>query len=209
MKAGKVVKSLGMAAVALTLVSACMVGSTLAKYSSEVAGTGTAVVATWALKAGSTDGASTFANFTLNQTSSSTGVKDGTIAPGTNGTIPVYYDLTGTEVATHIAVEVKVDDVTKLPDNFEMKKPDGVTVIKKADMTSDEYVTLYTADIAKADTGVEGKGKHNVALTWNWPLGDDTLNNTDTTAGLAAGTANFTVRVHATQLENDPTTPAA
>ena len=108
MKAGKVVKSLGMAAVALTLVSACMVGSTLAKYSSEVTGTGTAVVAKWALKAGSTDGASTFANFTLNQTSSSTGVTDGTIAPGTSGKIPVYYDLSGTEVATKLTVEVQV-----------------------------------------------------------------------------------------------------
>lgn len=205
MKAGKVVKSLGMAAVALTLVSACMVGSTLAKYSSEVTGTGTAVVAKWALKASDSSTAETFTEFKLGDTTK-TGVAGDRIAPGTSGTIPVYYDLTGTEVATNITIEVKVTDTTKLPANFKMKDSKGDPVT----MTDNTYVTLYTADIAKADTGVEGKGKHNVALSWEWPLGDDTVNNTDTAAGLAAEAAGaeFTVHVHATQLENDPTPPA-
>ena len=192
MKAGKVVKSLGMAAVALTLVSACMVGSTLAKYSSEVTGTGTAVVAKWALKAGSTDGASTFANFTLNQTSSSTGVTDGTIAPGTSGKIPVYYDLSGTEVATKLTVEVQVDDKTKLPENFVMKTSDGTPVT----LESNTPVTLYTANIAKGDiekTG-NGMGKHNIELSWEWPLGDDTAGNGYTfgsTVSTSSGTSKF------------------
>ena len=46
---------LGMAAFALTLVTTCISGGTLAKYASEVTGTGTAVAAKWAFKAGTSE----------------------------------------------------------------------------------------------------------------------------------------------------------
>ena len=51
---------LGMAAFALTLITTCISGGTLAKYASEVTGTGTAVTAKWVFKAGSSEGAETF-----------------------------------------------------------------------------------------------------------------------------------------------------
>lgn len=144
---------LGMAAFALTLVTTCISGGTLAKYASEVTGTGTAVTAKWAFKAGSTEGAESITTFKLGETDNSATIAKERIAPGSTGTVPLYYDLSGTEVKTNLKISIKVDDVSKLPTNFKITC-DGVTK-GKTDFTNDTYVDFMSKDISvDTSTGV-------------------------------------------------------
>lgn len=206
-KKHNVVGALGKTAVALTLISTCLVGGTLAKYTSEVTGTGTAVTAKWSFKAGSTDGAETFTTFTLGDTTDGVVAKD-RIAPGSSGTIPVFYDLTGTEVKTQLKVYIKVDDASKLPTNFKITQ--GAVTKTKADFTNDTYIEFFTKDITVDSSthtlkAADAKGTANIDWVWALETGgtaDEKKagNANDTTDGKAAGTANFTVKVEATQL---------
>lgn len=202
-----VVGALGKTAVALTLISTCLVGGTLAKYTSEVTGTGTSVTARWAFKAGSSEGATSLTTFTLGETVDGM-VAKGKIAPGSTGTIPVYYDLTGTEVKTQLKVYVKIADVSKLPTNFKMTQ--GSVTKTKTDFTNDVFVEIYntTLNVDNAThTLPAATAKGNANITWQWPFetGSDatskkTGDSADTTDGAAANTVNFTVKVEATQL---------
>lgn len=197
---------LAVTAVALTLISTSLMGSTLAKYATEKTGSATAVVAKWAFKAGSSEGAETFTTFTLGETASSVVVAKERIAPGMTGTVPIYYDLSGTEVKTKLIISIKVDDASKLPTNFTLKYGSG-TEIKKSDLTNNTYKELSSTTL-EVDTSTgklpaaTAKGDGNV--TWAWEAGTsdastDTTNVADTTDGAAAGTANFTIKVEAVQ----------
>lgn len=208
-KKRNVVGALGKTAVALTLISTCLVGGTLAKYTSEVTGTGTSVTAKWAFKAGSTDGGTSLTTFTLGETTDGVVAKN-KIAPGSSGTIPVYYDLSGTEVKTQLKVYVKVDNASKLPTNFKMTL--GAVTKTKADFSNDTYVEFFTKTISVDDsthvlTAAEAKGQADIGWNWAFETGNDapakkTGNTADTTDGEAANTVNFTVKVEATQLAN-------
>lgn len=208
-KKHNVVGALGKTAVALTLISTCLVGGTLAKYTSEVTGTGTAVTAKWSFKAGSTDGAETFTTFTLGDTTDGVVAKD-RIAPGSSGTIPVFYDLTGTEVKTQLKVYIKVDDASKLPTNFKITQ--GAVTKTKADFSNDTYVEFFTKTISVDTsthvlTAAEAKGQADIDWAWALETGGNADekkagNVKDTTDGKAAGTATFTIKVEATQLAN-------
>ncbi len=199
---------LGMAAFALTLVTTCISGGTLAKYASEVTGTGTAVTAKWVFKAGSSEGAESITKFKLGETANTASVAKERIAPGTSGTVPLYYDLSGTEVKTNLKISIKVDDVSKLPTNFKIAC-NGVTK-SKTEFTNDTYVEFMTKDISvDTSTGVltaaDAKAQKNITWEWAFETGSDestkTAGNTaDTTDGKAASTATFTVKVEATQL---------
>ena len=199
---------LGMAAFALTLITTCISGVTLAKYASEVTGTGTAVTAKWVFKAGSSEGAETFTTFKLGETTNTDTIAKEKIAPGSSGTVPLYYDLSGTEVKTNLKISIKVDDVSKLPTNFKITC-DGVTK-GKTDFTNDTYVEFMTKNITvDSTTGVltaaDAKAQKDITWAWAFETGSDdstkkTGNTNDTTDGKAAGTVNFTVKVEATQL---------
>lgn len=199
---------LGMAAFALTLVTTCISGGTLAKYASEVSGTGTAVTAKWVFKAGSSEGAESITTFKLGETTNTATVAKEKIAPGTSGTVPLYYDLSGTEVKTNLKISIKVDDVSKLPTNFKIAC-NGVTK-GKTDFTNDSYVEFMTKDISvDTSTGVltvaDAKAQKDITWEWAFETGTDadskkTGNTADTTDGKAANTATFTVKVEATQL---------
>lgn len=199
---------LGLAAFALTLVTTCMTGGTLAKYASEVEGTGKAITAKWVFKAGSTEGGESLTTFTLGETTNTATVAKERIAPGTSGTVPLYYDLSRTEVKTNLKISIKVDDVSKLPTNFKITC-DGVTK-GKTDFSNNTYVEFMTKDISvDTSTGVltaaDAKAQKDITWAWAFETGSDasakeTGNTNDTTDGKAAGTANFTVKVEATQL---------
>lgn len=208
-KKHNVVGALGKTAVALTLISTCLVGGTLAKYTSEVTGTGTAVTAKWAFKAGSSDGAESLTTFTLGATTDGD-VAKGKIAPGSKGTIPIYYDLTGTEVKTELKVYVKVNDASKLPTNFKMTQ--GAVTKTKTDFANDTYLEFFTKTInvdtsTHVLTAAEAKGQTDIGWNWAFETGDDdgakkTGNTADTTDGVAANEVTFTVKVEATQVAN-------
>lgn len=201
---------LGMTAFALTLVTTCISSGTLAKYASEVTGTGTAITAKWVFKAGSSSGEESITTFKLGETTNSTTVAKERIAPGTSGTVPLYYDLSGTEVKTNLKISIKVDDANKLPTNFKITC-DGVTK-GKSDFTTANgaYIDFVSKDISVDTTSgtltsADATGQKDITWAWAFETGTDdgskaTGNTADTTDGKAANTATFTVKVEATQL---------
>lgn len=212
MRAGKVVKGLGMAAVALTLVSACMVGSTLAKYTSEVAGTGTVLAAKWALKAnlnGEEASDSTLGSFALADTVNTNGIETGRIAPGTSGEIKVAYDLRGSEVGANVKVQMKLGDgAGSLPENLVFKDSKGNVVNVTS---SSDFVDVASEDIALADIKAASTPM-SCTITWEWPLekGDDDAakklaNKADSDYAESAVSIPMDIKVVATQIA--PSTP--
>lgn len=192
---------LGALALALTLITTSLMGGTLAKYTSEAKGTGTATVAKWAFKAGSSEGADAFAENSLNLSdTTNSAVEAGKIAPGSKGTLPIYVDLTGTEVATKIEVAIKFDDLKKLPSQLSFKDSEGKAISLK-DATDNTNVIVLTKELSET----EAKNyKKNLSISWEWAFdGDDTV---DTTIGKDPGTANLTITVTGTQLSSNPTT---
>lgn len=191
---------LGALALALTLVTSCLTGGTLAKYTTSVSGTGTATVAKWAFKAGSTDGGTSISTFKLTDTTVGTGVAAGKIAPGTKGEIPIYVDLTGTEVATEIKVDISVtDDTNNLPDNLKFTLNDKE--IAAGTLATGTDTNLITVSLSAGDAA---SYKKNFLINWEWPF--DTINGdaSDRTDGEGVKTSNIKVTVTGTQLDKDP-----
>lgn len=193
---------LGALALALTLITTSLMGGTLAKYTTQAAGTGTATVAKWAFKAGSSVGADAFAENSLNLSdTANSAVEAGKIAPGSEGILPIYVDLTGTEVATKIEVAIKFDDLKKLPSQLSFKDSEGNAIDLK-DATNDTNVIVLTKELSETDAKTY---KEDLSIKWAWAFeGDDTA---DTTIGKDPGTANLTITVTGTQLSSNPTTP--
>ncbi|GAA6411017.1 hypothetical protein K040078D81_51340 [Blautia hominis] len=191
---------LGALALALTLVTSCLTGGTLAKYTTSVDGTGTAMVAKWAFKAGSTDGGTSISTFKLTDTTVGTGVAAEKIAPGTKGEIPIYVDLTDTEVATEIKVDISVtDDTNNLPNNLKFTLNDqeiNAGTLEKGTDTNLITVSLSAKDAAKY--------KENLSINWEWPFNTTGGDTSDKNNGEDAETSNIKVTVTGTQLDKDP-----
>lgn len=103
MKRKSYVARLGALALALTLVSSCLVGGTLARYVSEVTGTAKATVAAWSFKA---NGEGTkMADIDLASTAyTSATVASRVIAPGTSGSFDI--ELMGLEVKWELTIRL-------------------------------------------------------------------------------------------------------
>lgn len=195
---------LGALAVALTMMTASLMGGTLAKYTTEAIGTGTAIVAKWSIQ-GNPDIAKVedkiVAKEVTLQETANTAVLNGKIAPGVDGTIPVYINLDGTEVATEVKVELipekNVDGSTNLPKNLVIKNTKGDVIGVNADGS---YV-IYDKSFKVADIP---KDSIKEDIIWEWPFTTTSGDGTDTIDGETAATATFTVKVTATQLEADP-----
>lgn len=146
---------LGVLAVALTLVTTCLVGGTMAKYTTTAAGTGTGTVAkfkvdiTAAGKAvdGTIDNLFTVVGNTDN-------VKDNKLAPGTNG----HFDLVVTN-DSEVKVEVSAVTITKT-DN-------SAAVPMKFVVTDTDVNTLPSKDFVDiADIGDQVKAKFGNNIDW-------------------------------------------
>ena len=100
---------LGALALALTLITTCLTGGTLAKYTSSTVGTGTATVAKWAgvLKDNGTNQTREQSTFDLIATGlHKSNVVDKKIAPGSTGSIPIEIDAAGSEVAATLSYTI-------------------------------------------------------------------------------------------------------
>ncbi|MFQ6860860.1 MAG: hypothetical protein ACLRUO_03770 [Beduini sp.] len=197
---------LGVAAFALTLVTTCMTGGTLAKYASEVAGTGTTVAAKWVFKAGQTADSvsdSAYGTFTLAETkTTNVNVKDTVIAPGDSGTAKVFYDFTGTEVAATVTTYINITSAekAKLPTNLEIKL-DG-TWTKVSAITVDTDIKVATKELSLSDMSDASKAKSSMDIEWRWNY-DETSNTNkdteDTANGKTPTTGTINVKVTAEQ----------
>ena len=180
-KKHNVVGALGKTAVALTLISTCLVGGTLAKYTSEVTGTGTAIAAKWSFKgnAGTNSASETaLGSFDLATTkTANTNVTSTKIAPGDKGTVALNYDLTGTEVKTKVTayVQVTTDQAAKLPTNLEIKTSSG-SWVKASTLTN--YTEIGT--VTKTVTDISSTATGKLDVEWRWELDESGNTNKDT-----------------------------
>lgn len=205
---------LGALALALTLVTSCLTGGTLAKYTTSVSGTGTATVAKWAFKAGDTAGSSGFVENSLDLKDTTVDEKvvaSGKIAPGVKGELPIYVDLSDTEVATEIKITISVEGDNTLPENLYFINSDNKK-IKANTLTADG--TVFNTVSLTATEAAKYKDE-DLSISWEWPYeteaedGTQTKGNTaDTSSGETFKTSNIKVTVTGTQLDKDPTLAA-
>lgn len=208
-KKHNVVGALGKTAVALTLISTCLVGGTLAKYTSEVTGTGTAIAAKWTFKGkaeSNTASDTTLGTFDLASTKiQNDNVVTTKLAPGDMGTVALSYDLTGTEVKTKVTayVQVPADQQSKLPKNLEIYINGTWTKIS----TLTAYTEIGTVTKGLTDLNTTPTGRFDVE--WRWAFDDsndqdknknDTADGKDATKTSTGGTIN--VKLVAEQLDN-------
>ncbi len=185
---------LGVLALALTLVSTCLLGGTLARYTSEVTGTGTANIAKWAVafKQNDTEKTADF-NFTLADTkATNANVATDAVAPGDKGEIKLVIDGTGSEVAYEYKIELNATDFSETAGN--------VKFYSNADYTT-EWSNADFTKVALANVG----SPVEKSIYWQWVGGEDN-NANDTTAGKAAADITFTIKLTAQQ--TIATTPA-
>lgn len=164
MKKRSRIVSLGVLALTLTMMSTCLMGSTMARYVTEVTGSATAAVAAWSFKAN--EGTSTFTAIDLGDKSNRTAYKDGdikegVIAPGTSGKFDIVIDGSGSEVGIDYVVTIASADGTTLPDDLKFK-------IDNTDYTLASEKT-GTIDYA---TGADSM-KKTITVNWEWAFGED------------------------------------
>lgn len=177
---------LGALALALTLITTSLMGGTLAKYTTQAAGTGTATVAKWAvvLKANNEEKKADF-NFNLTDTGANKGnVKTDKIAPGSTGSIPVEINADGSEVAATLSYKIDTSGLNGVPIKF-YSDADYSTEIKNE--TKKEIAAGATGDAAKLSE----------TIYWKW---DSTQGDAaDTTVGEKTNTGTIVVTLKAEQ----------
>lgn len=197
-KKHNVVGVLGKTAVALTLISTCLVGGTLAKYTSAVTGTGSAYAAKWevAFKADSNKTSATTertTDFTLDalkdtRTSSTDLVSDGKIAPGSTGSFAVEIDGKNTEVAYDYAITLNKTGLNGIPIKF---------------YSDSAMTTEITAAITGSVKPADATKKKTQVIYWKWDTPIANGDTADTTIGSKSTktdrTAGFAIKLEATQ----------
>lgn len=194
---------LGVLAVALTLVTTCLVGGTMAKYTTTAAGTGSGTVAKFKVDitaAGDPVGSAIDLFTVLGNQGNVNGNK---LAPGTNG----YFDLAVTnnsEVKVEVS-EVKIDEVdgnAKVPMQFAVT---ASTVTSKPDDNAFQALTGFSTAVEKqfgsdAIDWAVGSNTKEVRIWWQWdPASSDTA-DTDLGTAKTAPTYGLNISVTADQV---------
>ncbi len=221
MKKRSIAARLGVAAMALTLITTSLSSGTLAKYSDTVQGTTKMIVARWNVGASVTvNGTKStlasspvdFGDLASTATTKPANVAEGRIAPGMAGGFDINLTSAadasgalGTEVDADYVVYIKPDKPGNLPNHFTMKLG-----AKSLDFTDgeaekdDTYGFVLDSGTLKAGTNTK-----DLNVSWEWPYEDapDSPANDadDTTYGsetdVSNRTTNFTVTVQFVQAE--------
>ena len=210
MKYGKMMKRFGIAAAALTVVSSCIVGGTLAKYTTTVSGTGSAIVAKWAPSFKTRANGDTFQDsidVKLTDTTLNNKVVSGRVAPGTDGSFAVEVSRGDTEV--EFTYSVSISDVENCPANLKFYSDSNCTIpLPEVDRV---YTLLGDKKMGLTDNA------ETMIVYWKWAYegtGDaaakEIYNASDSDAGnkatasVAAATMSFKVNCTATQVNSNP-----
>ena len=203
MKYGKMMKGIGVAALALTVVSSCIVGGTQAKYTTTATGQGSAIVAKWAPSF--TSGGSEFTDSTtisLKDTDvTADKVAADRIAPGTSGSFSIEVGRGDTEVGFTYALTIS--NVNNMPTNLKFYTEDDTELT-----AVDNVYNLTPADAGnptKYTIAANASATKTVTVKWKWPYEagepDKTANDTaDSTDGTNAATMTFDINITATQV---------
>lgn len=196
MKKRSYVSCLGALAVAMTLVTTSLTGGTMAKYATEVTGSATATVAAWSFKANGQEAAMMGIDLgsTANRASyDEDTIKEGVIAPGTEGSFEIVVDGTGSEVGIDCSIIISKDGANGIPDGF----------IFKVDGTS---YTLGKSITKKIDyDGATDAMKKTITVTWEWPNGNATASDNDN----AYEDKDLTLKITVTGTQQTPTSTTA
>lgn len=161
---------LGAVTLALTLITTCLLGGTMAKYVTEVTGTATATVAAWSFKANNND--TMFSTIDLGDTEhrtnyEKTDIKAGVIAPGTEGSFDIVIDGSGSEVGVDYAMKIAEADGITLPDDLTFK------------VGSDSYTLGQEIKGTIDYSATENAMKKTLTVTWEWPFDTNDDKNTN------------------------------
>lgn len=160
---------LGALALALTLVSTCLMGGTLAKYVTEVTGTATAMVAKWSFTAnGANPNSAEESSKKFSVNLGKTLKYDGTtlasdrIAPGTEGSFDIVVDATGSEVG--VAYQIKFSNLVNKPANLKFYEgyEDGNFTKEISELVDFEGFTGTIEANAETRTVIK-------TVYWQWP----------------------------------------
>ena len=219
MKKRSIAARLGVAAMALTLITTSLSSGTLAKYSDTVQGTTKMIVARWNVGASITANGtkSTLASSPVNfgdladtATTKPANVASGRIAPGMAGGFDINLTTAadasgslGTEVNADYVVYIKPDKPGNLPNHFTMKL--GAKTLDFSDDTAEKDTTYgFVLDSGTLKAGTNPK---DLNVSWEWPYEDapdSPANDADDTGygkqtNAADRTTDFTVTVQFVQ----------
>lgn len=156
---------LGVIALALTLVTTCLMGSTLARYVTEVTGSATATVAKWSFKV---NGQAEKFTIDLGRTAyTDTTIADKVIAPGTSGSFNIVIDGTDSEVGIDYEIKLEAATDTTFPDDM-VFSTEAITEAKPGEGFSEFIKTAIKGSVDQSD-GAEVM-KKTVTIYWAWPL---------------------------------------
>lgn len=186
------VLKLGALALAVSLITTGMMGTTLARYVGEVKGTATATVAAWSFKVNGVD--SSFTAIDLGSTDNRIAYKAedidaGVIAPGTSGSFKIELDGTGSGVG--IDYTVKLEDKNDVLPNDLVFNVDG----KKYTLGNDITGTINVGQSMIKE----------LTVTWDWAFGE---NDTITTNDNASQGKKWSLDITATGKQVVPETTA-
>ena len=211
MKKRSIAARLGIAAMALTLITTSLSSGTLAKYTTTVSASTTMQVAKWNVVATNAGGTELTAESPLSLGAlASTATKGdggevstGKIAPGMEGSFKINLGTTGvtmnstTDVDVQAVVKIKADK--KLPSGFKMS---AGTMGEKSIGTSDETLLTKTWDAGQQINWNSNTDENQVTVNWKW-LYEGASDADDTEAGETFGDTNvtFTITVVFTQVQ--------
>ena len=165
-------------ALALTLVTTCLMGSTLARYVTEVTGSASAAVAKWSFKASEAEGSTNFTDIDLGRTAyTDTTIADKVIAPGTSGSFDIVIDGTGSDVGIDYEIKLKAADGITFPNDM-VFSTEAITEAKPGEGFSEFIKTAIKGSVDQSD-GAEAM-KKTVTIYWAWAFDEnDTKDNND------------------------------
>lgn len=166
---------LGVTALALTLVTTCLMGSTLARYVTEVTGSANATVAEWSFKV---NGQAEKFTIDLGRTAyTDTTIADKVIAPGTSGSFDIVIDGTGSDVGIDYEIKLKAADGITFPNDM-VFSTEAITEAKPGEGFSEFIKTAIKGSVDQSD-GAEVM-KKTVTIYWAWAFDEnDTKDNND------------------------------
>ena len=204
---------LGALALALTLVSTCLMGGTLAKYTTTVTGTATATAAKWVFNANNAAAdTKKFENINLGDTLNYkvTDIKTGVIAPGTEGKFDIELNGTGSKVGIDYTIEITKAAITmqnkELPSNlvFSTKEIKEGNTGNSLDKLSSESGSLLSGTIDYKDSKME----KTITIYWKWPYATST-EGADIKDTNDSGIENITLDITVTGTQVVPETAGA
>ncbi|WP_320956864.1 hypothetical protein [Enterocloster asparagiformis] len=209
MKKRSRIVSLGVLALTLTMMSTCLMGSTMARYVTEVTGSATAAVAAWSFKADSKDSVGeTFTEINLGDTThrqayDSGDIADDVIAPGTKGSFNIVIDGSGSEVGIDYAVKIAAGKDVILPDDL-VFSTEAITAEKPGEKLADFSIPESTIDYSDTSDNM----KKTITVNWEWAFeGSNAVSSNDNTYAGKKWALDITITGKQTTPETTAATP--